>query len=97
MEERHQAADHVLCVISAAYLVKSYSSWERRAAQWAAATDRPSFALPVFIEPCEAKTLFSHMKRCDPYGVSEQEARTRLKLSWSRPDDRREAQPFLAM
>ena len=38
MEERHQAADHILCVISAAYLIKPYSSWERRAAQWAAAT-----------------------------------------------------------
>jgi hypothetical protein len=79
MEERHQAADQVLCVISAADLMKPYSSWERRAAQWAATPDRPSFALPVFIEPCEAKTLFSHMKRCDLYGVSEEEARTRLK------------------
>ena len=50
MEERHQAADHILCVVSAAYLTKPYSSWERRAAQWAAATDRPGFALPVFAD-----------------------------------------------
>src|SRR5262249_18392821 len=37
MEERHHQADHVLCVISEEYLAKPYSSWERRAAQWAAA------------------------------------------------------------
>jgi hypothetical protein len=79
MEERHQAADHTLCVISAAYLIKPYSSWERRAAQWAAATDRPNFALPVFVEHCETTTLFSQVKRCDLYGVSEEEARARLK------------------
>jgi tetratricopeptide (TPR) repeat protein len=79
MEERHQVADHILCVISAAYLIKPYSSWERRAAQWAAARDRPGFALPVFVEHCETKTLFSQVKRCDLYGVSEEEARARLK------------------
>jgi hypothetical protein len=32
MEERHDKADHILCVISTAYLTKPYSSWERRAA-----------------------------------------------------------------
>jgi tetratricopeptide (TPR) repeat protein len=78
MEDRHQAADHILCVISPTYLSKPYSSLERRAAQWAATTDRPSFALPVFVERCEAKTLFSQVKRCDLYGVSEEEARERL-------------------
>jgi hypothetical protein len=79
MEERHQAADHILCIISTAYLIKPYSSWERRAAQWAAARDRPGFALPVFVEHCETKTLFSQVKRCNLYGVSEEEARARLK------------------
>jgi tetratricopeptide (TPR) repeat protein len=79
MEERHQAADHILCVISAVYLINPYSSWERRAAQWEAATDRPGFALPVFVEHCETKTLFSQVKRCNLYGVSEEEARARLK------------------
>lgn len=49
MEERIQKADYVLCVISKVYLTKPYSSWERRAAQWAAASKRPTFALPVFI------------------------------------------------
>ena len=42
MEERIDAADHVLCIISSAYLDKKpYSAWERRAAQCAAVTDRP--------------------------------------------------------
>jgi len=79
MEERHQAADHILCVISAVYLINPYSSWERRAAQWEAATDRPGFALPVFVEHCETNTLLSQVKRCNLYGVSEEEARARLK------------------
>jgi hypothetical protein len=33
MEERHQAADHILCVVSAGYLDKPFSSLERRAAR----------------------------------------------------------------
>jgi hypothetical protein len=48
MEERHQAADHILCVISPIYLSKPYSSLERRAAQWAAAADRPGFRASGF-------------------------------------------------
>jgi tetratricopeptide (TPR) repeat protein len=79
MEERHQAADHILCVISPTYLSEPYSSLERRAAQWAAAVDRPGFALPVFVAHCDAKTLFAQVKRCDLYGVREEEARARLK------------------
>src|SRR5262249_46842779 len=79
MEERHQAADHILCIISPTYLSKPYSSLERRAAQWAAAVDRPGFALPVFVAHCEAKTLLAQVKRCDHYGVREEEARARLK------------------
>jgi hypothetical protein len=79
MEERHHAADHILSVVSKAYLEKPYSSLERRAAQWAAASDRPSFALPVFVEACEAPTLFAHLKRCELYGLSEEEARARLR------------------
>jgi hypothetical protein len=79
MEKRHDVADHILCVISNAYLSKPYSSWERRAAQWAAATDRPNFALPVFVEHCEAKTLFAHVKSCNLYNVSEEQALARLK------------------
>jgi hypothetical protein len=55
----------LLCVVSEAYLKKPYSSLERQAGQWAAVTTRPNFLLPVFIEPCEAPTLFALLKRCD--------------------------------
>jgi hypothetical protein len=45
MEARHDAADHVLCVISDEYLKASkfYSQLERRAALWQAAGKRPGF------------------------------------------------------
>jgi tetratricopeptide (TPR) repeat protein len=79
MEERHHNADHILCVISNAYLKAPYSSWERQAAQWAAASKRPNFALPVFVEDCEAPTLLAAVKRCDLHGIDEDEARVRLK------------------
>ena len=78
MEERHDSADHILCVISEAYLKAPYSSWERRAAQWGATTERLNFAVPVFVESCEAPTLLGPIKRCDLYGLSEEEARARL-------------------
>jgi TIR domain len=78
MEERHDNADHILCVVSSAYLTKDYSSWERQAAQWAAASDRPNFALPVFIENCKGPTLLRPFKRCDLCGVGEEDARARL-------------------
>ncbi len=79
MEQRHDAADHVLCVVSASYLGAAYSDLERQAAQWAAAKGRSRFALPVFIEPCEAPTLFASLKRCDLHGIDEAEAREKLK------------------
>src|ERR1700752_4264198 len=78
MEERHHDADHVLFVVSKKYLAASYSNWERRAAQWAAVTDRTGFAIPVFVEDCEAPTMLAHLKRCDLYGHNEDEARARL-------------------
>ncbi len=78
MEERHNQSDHILCVISDVYLTKPYSSWERRAAQWANATERPNFALPVFVEDCQVPTLLAQFKRCDLANLSEGEARARL-------------------
>jgi hypothetical protein len=79
MEERHHEADHVLCIVSAVYLKKPYSSLERRAALWTALTTRPNFLLPVFTEPCEVPTLFATLKRCDLHGLAEEDARARLK------------------
>jgi hypothetical protein len=80
MEERHDKADHVLCVVSKVYLTKDYSSWERQAAQWAAASSRKYFLLPVFVEKCDAPTLLKPFKRCDLFGLREDEARARLGL-----------------
>jgi tetratricopeptide (TPR) repeat protein len=79
MEERHDEADHVLCIISETYLTKPYSSWERHAAQWAAVTDRPNFVLPILVEKCKAPTLLAHFKRCDLYEIDEGEALNRIK------------------
>jgi tetratricopeptide (TPR) repeat protein len=78
IEERHDNADHILCVVSEAYLKAPYSSWERRAAQWAATSERPNFAVPVFVESCKAPTLLAPIKRCDLHGLSEDQARARL-------------------
>ena len=59
MERRHDAADHVLCVVSDEYLddLKApFSALERRAAQWQAASKRPRFALFAVVKPasCDA-------------------------------------------
>jgi tetratricopeptide (TPR) repeat protein len=78
MEESLEKADHCLLVVSKTYLTKPYASWERRAAQWAAASTRPNFALPVFIEACEPPILLAHLKRCALNGLSENEARATL-------------------
>jgi tetratricopeptide (TPR) repeat protein len=78
MEQRHQQADHVLFVISKLSLMKDYSNWERLSAEWAAVSNRPNFGLPVFVEQCETPTLLAPFKRCDLYGLNEEDARTRL-------------------
>jgi hypothetical protein len=78
MQERQDKADHTLCVISNAYLSRPYSSWERQAAQWAAVSDRPNFMLPVFVEDCKVPTMLAPFKRCDLFGLNENEASERL-------------------
>jgi tetratricopeptide (TPR) repeat protein len=94
MEESLETADHCLLVVSKAYLTKPYSSWERRAAEWAAASTRPNFALPVFIEGCEPPILLAHLKRCDLHGLSEEQARASL-MKFLKPAQRPAGpQPF---
>jgi hypothetical protein len=78
MGERLETTDHVLCVISSVYLTKDYSSWELQAAQWATVGKRPNLALPVFVEDCEAPPLLALFKRCDLFGLSENQARKSL-------------------
>ena len=79
MQERQDNADHTLCVVSEAYLSRPYSSWELQAAQWATAAERPNFMLPVFVEDCKASLMLAPFKRCDLFGLNEQEARARLE------------------
>ena len=45
MQQRHDVADHVLCVLSDEYLKAPYSTLERNAALWQAAAKRPGFVL----------------------------------------------------
>jgi tetratricopeptide (TPR) repeat protein len=78
MDERADKAERVLCVVSSRYLEQPYSALERHGAQWAAASKRPNFLLPVFIESCEAPILMAPLKRCDLHGLKEVEARARL-------------------
>ena len=77
MEQRLQE-DRVLCVVSADYLTMDYSGWERRSVQWAAASKRPNFMLPVFVEDCAAPVAMAHIKRCALFGLDENDARARL-------------------
>jgi tetratricopeptide (TPR) repeat protein len=78
MEQHHDAADHVLCVISDPYLKAPYSTLERNAAQWQAAGKRPGFVLFVAVKPCKLPTLADHIRRCEIFGVPEDVARVRF-------------------
>ena len=82
MAARHDEADHVLCVLSDAYLSDeaSFSRLEREAALWQSAGKRPGFALLVPVRPCRLPTLIDHMRCCEPlHGVDEEEARRRFQ------------------
>jgi tetratricopeptide (TPR) repeat protein len=87
MDERHQNADHILCVISKAYLDKPHANWERRSAMWAAQTDRPNFALPVRVEECKLPNLLASVKHCDLFGNDESIAR-KLLIDFLKPAGR---------
>src|SRR5271157_6404779 len=77
MEAHHDAAEHVLCVVSDDYLKAPYSTLERNAALWQAASNRPGFVLLVVVKQCRLPTLSDHMRRCDLFGVPEDAARQR--------------------
>jgi hypothetical protein len=79
MEQRHDAADHVLCVVSDDYLNAPYLTLERNAALWQAASKRPGFVLLVAVKPCTLPTLSDHIRRCELFGVPETAARTRFR------------------
>ncbi len=79
MEQRHDTADHVLCVVSDDYLKAPYSTLERNAALWQAASNRPGFVLFVAVKACKLPTLSDHIRRCELYGVPEDAARIRFR------------------
>src|SRR5262252_4048238 len=79
MEQRHDAANHVLCVVSDDYLKAPYSTLERHAALWQAASKRPGFVLLVAVKPCRLPTLADHIRRCELFGVPEDAARIRFR------------------
>ncbi len=79
MEKRHEAADHVLCVLSDDYLKAPYSTLERNAALWQAAGKRPGFVLFVAVKPCKLPTLADHIRRCEIFGIPEDPARIRFR------------------
>jgi tetratricopeptide (TPR) repeat protein len=87
MERRHDAADHVLCVVSEAYMAAPYSTLERNAAIWQAAARRPGFVLFVAVEPCRLPSLIDHYRRCELYGVADDEARRRFRAFMAAPAD----------
>jgi tetratricopeptide (TPR) repeat protein len=86
MEARHDAADHVLCVISDDYLKAPYSTLERNAALWQAASKRPGFVLLVAVKPCRLPTLTDHLRRCELYGLSDETARQQFSDFFQKRD-----------
>src|SRR5215213_8698156 len=85
MEQRHDAADRVLCVVSDAYLKAPYSTIERNAALWQAASKRPGFVLFVVVQSCRLPTLADHIRRCELVGVPEEAARLRFRAFLQQP------------
>ena len=85
MEKRLEAADHVLCVVSDEYLKAPYSTLERNAALWGAATNRPGFVLFVAVKRARIPTLADHIKRCELFGLDEETARVRFREFIQKP------------
>jgi hypothetical protein len=79
MEQRHDAADHVMCLVSDEYLRAPFSTLERNAAAWQAADKRPGFVLFALVKPCKLPTLSDHIRRCELFDVPEETARIRFR------------------
>jgi hypothetical protein len=86
MEQRHDAADHVLCVVSDEYLKAPYSTLERNAALRQANKKRPNFVLFVVVKPCKLPSLVDHLKRCELFGLPEEARRARFRDYISHPE-----------
>ena len=79
MEQRHDAAEHVLCVVSDEYMKAPFSTLERNAAMWQSAKNRPGFVLFVVVKPSRLPSLSDHIRRCELFGVPEDAARVRFR------------------
>jgi hypothetical protein len=79
MEQHHDAADHVLCVVSTEYLKAPYSTLERQAAVWRAAKERSDFVLFVVVKRCALPSLIDHFRRCELFGLPDDAARQRFR------------------
>ena len=81
MEKRHDQADYILCVVSRDYLDEGkapFSTWERRAALWRMVKGRKGHVLLFVVEPVKLPSLIDHFRRCDLFGLKENEARRRI-------------------
>jgi tetratricopeptide (TPR) repeat protein len=87
MEQHVDAADHMLCVVSDEYLKAPYATLERNAAIWQSAAKRPGFVLFVAVKACKFPTLIDHYRRCQLYGISDDEARQRFRTFMQQPGD----------
>lgn len=79
MERRHDAADHVLCVISDDDDKAPFSTLERNAALWQQGSNRPGFVLLVAVKACRLPSLRDHFQRVELFGIPEEVARVRLR------------------
>src|SRR5207253_6190437 len=89
MEERYDAADHVLCVVSDEYLKTPFSTLERNAALWKVAGSRPGFVLFAVVKPVRLPGLSDQIRRCELFGLDEETARLRLREfleKWAAPE-----------
>lgn len=82
MEQQLDAAHHILCVVSDAYLDRekaSYSALERDAGLWRMAGKKPGFVRLVVVKPCKLPALSDHFRRCELFGIPEDAARQRFR------------------
>jgi tetratricopeptide (TPR) repeat protein len=79
MENRIDAAHHMLCVVSEEYLKAPYSTLERRAGLWAAAKERPGFVRMVIVKPCRLPLLSANISRCHLVGKPREIARKQFR------------------
>ena len=81
MEQRHDQADYVLCIVSPDYLNEDkapFSTLERRAALWRMVKGRKGHVLLFVVKPVRLPSLIDHFRHCDLVGLKEEEARRRI-------------------